>query len=315
MSGPIIVTGAAGFLGSRLVAALHERGYPVRSAVRVADAEDARQIGTGAIGPSTDWSAVVADGNCVLHCAARVHMMRDHAANPLQAFRDVNTSGTLNLARQAAAAGVRRFIFVSSIKVNGDATVAGRPFRADDPAMPSGDYAISKAEAEEGLKSLSAETGMEVVIVRPPLVYGPGVRANFASMVQWVARGLPLPFGAIQANRRSLVAVDNLIDLLIVCIAHPAAAGELFLVSDGEDLSTAALLRRIGVAVGRPARLLPVPASWLGRAAAAVGKGEISHRLLGNLQVDIEKSRRLLGWSPPVTVDEGLLRACAASRR
>ena len=215
--------------------------------------------------------------------------------------------GTLNLARQAAAAGVRRFVFVSSIKVNGEVTQLGRPFTADDAPAPLDAYGVSKMEAEEGLRAIASQTGMEVVIVRPALVYGPGVKANFAAMMRWLRRGVPLPLGAIH-NQRSLVALDNLVDLIVTCLTHPAAANQTFLVSDGEDVSTTELLRRMGQALSRPARLIPVPVSWLKLAAAMVVKPDVAQRLCASLQVDIEKTRRLLGWTPPLSLDEGLRR-------
>jgi UDP-glucose 4-epimerase len=230
------------------------------------------------------------------------------AADPLEEFRRVNVQGTLNLARQAAAAGVRRFVFVSSIKVNGEATQLGQPFTADDAPAPLDAYGVSKMEAERGLREIARQTGMEVVIIRPPLVYGPGVKANFAAMMRWLKRGVPLPLGAIH-NQRSLVSLDNLVDLLVTCITHPAAANQTFLVSDGADVSTTELLRRMGQALGRPARLMPVPVSWLKLAAAMVGKQDVAQRLCGSLQVDIEKTRRLLGWTPPLSLDQGLKRA------
>ena len=255
-----------------------------------------------------DWRKALAGCQVVVHLAARVHVMTDTAKNPLDEFRQVNVKGTLNLARQAAAAGVRRFVFVSSIKVNGEATEPGHPFTAEDTPAPLDAYGISKMEAEQGLREISAQTGMEVVIIRPPLVYGPGVKANFAAMMRWLARGVPLPLGAIH-NQRSLVALDNLVDLIVTCIAHPAAANQTFLVSDGQDVSTTELLRRMGRAMKRPARLMPVPAGLLEWTAALVGKRDVAQRLCGSLQVDIQKTRQLLGWNPPLTLDQGLKKA------
>lgn len=217
-------------------------------------------------------------------------------------------NGTLNLARQAAQVGVRRFVFVSSIKVNGEATQPGQAFTADDVPSPLDPYGVSKLEAEQGLREIEAQTGMEVVIVRPPLVYGPGVKANFAAMMRWVARGIPLPLGAIH-NARSMVALDNLVDLLVACLKHPAAAEQTFLVSDGEDVSTTELLRRTAQAMGKKALLLPVPASVLELGATVLGKRDVAQRLCGSLQVDIEKTRRLLGWNPPLTLEQGLKKA------
>ena len=262
----------------------------------------------------TDWSLALLGVSQVVHAAARVHVMQDAALDALTEYRRVNVQGTLNLARQAAATGVKRFIFLSSVKVNGEATQPGQFFTADDAPSPQDPYGISKMEAVEGLREIAARTGMEVVIIRPPLVYGPGVKANFQAMTRWLVRGAPLPFAAITHNRRSLVALDNLVDLIVTCIHHPAAANQTFLVSDGEDLSTTDLLRRMGHALGKPARLLPVPPALLKLEATLLGKPEMAQRLCGSLQVDISKTRQLLGWSPPVSVDEGLRRAAMGSR-
>jgi nucleoside-diphosphate-sugar epimerase len=250
----------------------------------------------------------------VVHLAARVHIMNEKCSGQLAEFRRVNVEGTLNLARQAAAAGVRRFVYLSSIKVNGEFTQEGRPFTADDAPAPEGHYGVSKYEAEQALRQIAADTGMEVVIIRPPLVYGPGVKANFESMMHWLARGVPLPLAAVTQNRRSLVALDNLVDLIMTCLSHPAAANQTFLVSDGEDLSTAGLLRRMGAALGHPARLFYVPPSMLKLGSQVANKPGIYQRLCGSLQLDITKTRRLLGWTPPVSVDEGLRRAAEGFR-
>ncbi len=236
----------------------------------------------------------------VIHAAARAHIMRDEALDPLAEYRRVNVAGTLNLARQAASTGVRRFVFVSSIKVNGESTQPGRPFIADDTPAPEDAYGISKAEAEAGLWEIARATGMELVIVRPVLVYGPGVKGNLASMMRWVRRGVPLPLGAVTRNRRSLVALDNLVDFLAVCAVHPKAANQVFLISDNEDVSTAKLLQLMAIAAQRPARLLPMPVVLLQWGACLLGKQAVAQRLLGSLQVDIQKNRDLLGWQPPV---------------
>lgn len=306
----LLITGANGFVGRALCAEAASRRFAVQAATRLPcelpGAGASRAI--GAMDGATDWRAALAGIDRVVHLAARVHMMDDTSSNPLAEFRRVNRDGTLNLARQAAAAGVRRFVFVSSVKVNGESTAPGRPFTADDAPAPLDAYGLSKAEAEAGLRALAQETGMEVVIIRPPLVYGPGVRANFAAMMRWLRRGVPLPLGAID-NRRSLVALDNLVDLILTCLRHPAASGQTFMVSDGEDVSTTELLRRMGRAMDCPARLLPVPAAWLQQAARLLGKGDVAQRLCGSLQVDIEKNRRLLGWQPPLTLDQGLKKA------
>jgi UDP-glucose 4-epimerase len=257
------------------------------------------------ISPSTDWGAILMGASVVVHCAARVHVMNDKTADSMAAFQLVNVEGTLNLARQAAEAGVRRFVFVSSIKVNGEVTEFGRPFLADDIPAPFDPYGMSKLQAEEGLIRISQEKGMEVVIVRPPLVYGSGVKANFESLLKLVASGMPLPLGSIK-NSRSLVALENLVDLLLVCIRHPEAAGHVFLVSDGEDISTTDLLKKIAVLMGKKSKLIPMQPRWLESLAFLIGKRAVLQRLCSNLQVDIEKTRQILGWEPILTLEQGL---------
>ena len=315
----ILVTGATGFVGNAVVRCLlaEDASRRVVVAVRRNNQQWSERVlprVTGDLEPSADWSPALEGVSAIVHCAARVHVMADTAADPLAEFRRVNVQGTLNLARQAAAVGVRRFVFVSSVKVNGEATQLGRPFTADDAPAPLDADGVSKMEAEQGLREIALETGMEVVIIRPPLVYGPGVKANFAVMMRWLRRGIPLPLGAIH-NQRSLVALDNLVDLIITCLTHPAAANQTFLVSDGEDLSTTQLLKRMGAALGKPARLIPVPVSVLKLGAALVGKPELAQRLCGSLQVDMSKTRELLGWTPPVSVDEGLKKAAKGYSR
>ncbi|MNF50270.1 UDP-glucose 4-epimerase [compost metagenome] len=305
----VLLTGATGFVGRgllermsalvnlELIAAVRKpvSGFPENVTSHVIAGLEA----------DTDWRKVLDGAEVVIHSAARVHVMHEQTSDPLAEFRKVNVDGTLSLARQAAAAGVRRFVFISSIKVNGEGTPVNVPYLADAQPAPADPYGISKMEAEKGLRALAAETGMEVVIIRPVLVYGPGVKANFLNMMRWLHKGVPLPFGAIH-NRRSLVALDNLVDLIVTCIDHPAAANQTFLVSDGEDLSTTELLRRMGVALGKPARLLPVPSWMLEAGAAMLGKKALSQRLCGSLQVDISKTRELLNWTPPLSVDEAL---------
>lgn len=253
----------------------------------------------------TDWLSALSGVEVVIHAAARVHVMHEQGADPLAEYRRVNAEGTLRLATQAAETGVRRFVFISSIKVNGETTEFDRPFSADDVPAPLDPYGISKLEAEQGLMALAAKTRMEVVIIRPVLIYGPEVKANFRSMMHWLAKGIPLPLGAVH-NKRSLLALDNLVDLTMTCLEHPAAANQVFLASDGEDLSTTELLQRLGAALDRPARLLPVPEAWLERGARLLGRSDMAQRLCGSLQVDIEKTRHLLGWTPPVNVDAAL---------
>lgn len=307
-----LVTGANGFVGTAIVLQLEIIGRSVRPCIRSGRSASAHFkqacVAIEDLSDSTDWHAALYGVTEVVHSAARVHVMNDQSANSLAEFRKVNVAGTLNLARQAAAAGVRRFVFMSSIKVNGESTDPDKPYMADDIPAPVDPYGISKLEAEQGLLRLAAETGMEVAIIRPVLVYGLGVKANFLSMMKFLDKGIPLPLGAIH-NKRSLVALDNLVDLAITCLDHPAAANQVFLVSDDEDLSTSELLRRMGKALGKPARLLPVPSSWLNLAATLIGKRNVAQRLCGSLQVDIEKTRQVLGWHPPLSVDQGLKRA------
>lgn len=308
----ILVTGASGFVGRALVARLATQRLLKVSLRRMAgDFPENVEVVQAELEPGQYWSASLAGVGAVIHCAARVHVMNEESADPLAEFRRVNVDGTMHLAKQAASAGVRRFIFVSSIKVNGELTRPGAPFFADQPLNPEDPYGISKMEAEEGLRALAQESGIEVVIIRPPLVYGPGVKANFLAMMRWLKRGVPLPLGAVTGNRRSLVALDNLVDLIVTCIDHPAAANQTFLASDGESLSTAALLLRMGEALGRPARLIPVPVPLLQMGAAFLGKRDMAQRLCGSLEVDISKTRELLDWTPPISVDEGLRRTAA----
>lgn len=304
-----LVTGGSGFLGRALIERLVQLPdcsvvAPVRATSAVFPA-GVRQLPLTSLNGTNDWSEALTDVDVVVHAAARVHVMKEVASDPLGAFREVNTEATLNLAHQAAASGTKRFIFISSIKVNGEGAEPGTVYSADDVPAPIDPYGISKLEAEQGLKELAAVTGMEVVIIRPVLVYGPGVKANFLSMIRWLYRGVPLPFGAVH-NQRSLVAIDNLVDFIVTCSDHPAAANQVFLVSDGEDVSTTQLLRKLAGALGKPAILLPIPAWLMSGAAALLGQRALSDRILGSLQVDISKNRQLLGWTPPVTLDKAL---------
>ncbi|XOB91172.1 UDP-glucose 4-epimerase family protein [Pseudomonadota bacterium 24LQ007] len=305
----VLLTGSTGFVGSRVAERLSaDSGLEVTCAVRRPGLITCtREVQVGDLGPSTDWLAAVDGQDVVIHTAARAHVMKDEAAEPMEEYRRVNVEGTLSLALQAAAAGVRRFIFVSSIKVNGEQTPINEPYTENDAAGPVDAYGISKMEAEEGLQEIAEKTGMELVIIRPPLVYGPGVKGNFANMIKIVERGWPLPLGAVN-NKRSMVALDNLVSLISVCVDHPAAANQVFLAGDGEDVSTAELLRGIGRATGKPIRLIPVPAQLLILAASIIGKKSIALRVLGSLQVDIAKARALLDWEPPLSMDEGLRR-------
>ena len=297
----LLITGANGFVGSALCTKAKEN-FSVIAATRAE---------VNAINQHTDWQAMLKGVDVIVHLAARVHIMNDSSKDPLNEFRLVNVKGTLNLAQQAVKAGVKRFIFISSIKVNGESTLLGQPFTANDAPNPQDAYGQSKYEAELALKQLAKGTGLDVVIIRPPLVYGADVKANFYNMMRWLNRSVPLPLGAIH-NKRSLVALDNLVDLILTCATHPNAANQTFLVSDDEDLSTTELLRRMAQALGKKAYLLPVPASLLGFAARLIGKQSIAQRLCGSLQVDITKTRQLLNWTPPVSVDTALAQTARA---
>ena len=312
MTSRLLITGATGFVGKAVCEQALHHGLSVKGAlrIRVEVPSCIEPFVVGEINGLTGWGNALRDVNVVVHLAARVHVMHDTEADPLTAFRAVNVDGTLNLARQAAAAGVKRFVFISSVKVNGESTPPGQAFTEADAPKPQDAYGQSKHEAEQGLCQLSADTGMEVVIIRPPLVYGPGVKANFAALLRAVQRGWPLPLGTVH-NQRSLVALSNLVDFIVTCITHPQAANQTFLVSDGQDLSTTELVRGMARAAGVPARLLPVPVWALQAGASLLGKGDALQRLCGNLQVDISKARSLLGWVPPVSVEQGLRRAMA----
>lgn len=311
----ILLTGANGFVGNALVVRLASLGLEARACIRCTAMRVGQQnhigvVKVGDLGPATDFASALPGVDILVHLAARAHVMHEKTANPLTEYRKVNVDGTLNLAQQAAAAGVKRFVYVSSVKVNGEGTQIGRGFTEEDSHNPLDPYGQSKYEAEQGLRAIAKSTGMEVVIIRPPLVYGPGVKANFASLMRAVQKGWPLPLGAVH-NKRSLVALDNLVDFIITCISHPMAANQTFLVSDGHDLSTAELVRGLAKAAGVSDRILPVPVWALRAGAALLGKQDAIERLCGNLQVDISKARNLLGWAPPISVEEGLRRAVA----
>lgn len=323
----ILVTGASGFVGKSLCAELLRRGDTVRAAVRAvcSPIENIEVEVVGSINGDTDWSAALDSVDVVIHLAARVHVMNDDATEPLEAFRCVNTAGTERLARSAAASGVKRLVFVSSIKVNGESTlpvpakakkIPPAPllpkrgtiksvFRETDEANPQDPYGVSKCEAEQALHRVAKETGLEVVIVRPPLVYGAGVKGNFAQMLRVLAKGIPLPLASVH-NLRSLIYIGNFVDALLRCVSHPAAAGQTYLVSDGEDVSTPDLLRQLGAVMGCPARLLPCPPALLKLAGRLLGKSDQIERLLGSLQVDSGKISRELDWQPPFPLQEGL---------
>lgn len=328
----VLVTGANGFVGKQLCADLTKQGLVVKAAVRKHTViESCIPVVTGNIDNTTHWSDALPNVDVVIHTAARVHIMDDSSVEPLTEFRKINTAGTLNLARQAAEAGVKRFIFLSSIKVNGEMSGGSdkncphpsplpggegvnSAFTEKDSFIPADPYGLSKYEAEQGLLALAKETGLEVVIIRPPLIYGPGVKANFSSMMRWVNKGFPLPFGTIH-NQRSLVALDNLVSFIIHCIDHPKAANEVFLISDGEDVSTTELLQKVAKALGKKSRLIPVPVWFMTLLAKLVGKSDMANRLFGSLQVDSSKAQELLGWKPVITMDEQLAKIVDVSAK
>jgi nucleoside-diphosphate-sugar epimerase len=300
----VLVTGANGFVGQALCAALVAAGRDVRMAVRAPQPGLPDTVTVGEIGPTTDWGPALYGVRNVVHLAARTHVLRETAADPLAEFRRINVSGSERLARQAAARGARRIVFLSSVKVNGEST-ATRPFTEDDAPRPEDAYGRSKLEAEQKLARVAAETGLEVVVLRPPLVYGPGVKGNFLRLMQFVARGVPLPLGAI-GNRRSLVYVGNLADAIVQAIDAPGATGATYLVSDGEDVSTPDLVRGLARALGVTARLPSLPLAALSFIAAVAGKREELARLAGSLQVDGSRIRRELSWRPRYTLAQGL---------
>jgi nucleoside-diphosphate-sugar epimerase len=311
----ILITGASGFVGSTLLKRLSAiGGYDLVAGLRRDFFDLPAGVGSchiGDIGGATEWGKTLANIDVIVHTAARNHVMHETVTDPLIEFRRVNVQGTLNLARQAASAGVRRFIFISSVKVNGETNPLKSPFIETDPCNPQDPYAISKYEAEQGLKKITEETGLEVVVVRPPLIYGSGVKGNFLSIIKWVAKGIPLPLGAVY-NARSFIEIDNMVDFIITCIDHPAAANQVFFVSDGQDLSTTKLLQCVGQALDKSARLIPVPAWLLEFGLLLLGKQAVAQRILGTLQVNTSKAHDLLGWDSPVSVCKGLKR-CVAS--
>jgi nucleoside-diphosphate-sugar epimerase len=310
----ILITGATGFIGNNLTKYLVEHSdHSLVSVLRQVTPGFERTQSTviGDFLPDTDWSKAIHGIDVVIHLAARVHIMRDSDSDPQAAFYSTNTGGTLNLAAQSASSGVRRFIYLSSIKVNGEQTLKGSPFTVDDIKIPDDPYGLSKFEAEVGLRELAKNTDMEVVIIRPPLVYGEGVKGNFLSMLRLIDKGVPLPFGVI-SNKRSLIGINNLVDLIYTCIDHSKAANKTFLASDGEDLSTTELFQRLGLALGKPNKLLPVPQFLLEAGLTLMGKKAIAQRLCGFLQVDISNTNELLGWEPPFSVDEELQKTAQA---
>jgi nucleoside-diphosphate-sugar epimerase len=303
-----LVTGANGFVGHALCKSLMQKGHDVGGVVRsndvILDSGVSRFV-VGDINSHTDWTAALDGVDVIIHLAARVHVMKETSQDALREFRSVNVSGTERLALSAAASGVKRLVFVSSIKVNGEETIAGHRYSELDVPMPKEPYGVSKWEAEQALQRIAQETGLEVVVVRPPLVYGPGVKGNFTQMMRVVAKGIPLPLASVN-NLRSLVYVGNFVDALFKCATYPAAAGKTYLVSDAEDVSTPDLLRQLGATMKHPARLFPFPPTLLHLAGRMLGRSEQIDRLLGSLQVDSSKLRRELDWHPPYVLQQGL---------
>ena len=302
----LLVTGASGFIGRALCAQMSAAGdVELIATARSSDHAGAPDgsITTRELGPDTPWHDLLDSVDVVVHTAARVHVM--HGPDSLAEYRRVNVDGTLNLARQAVNCGVQRFVFLSSVKVNGDNTQPGQAFCAEDQPAPVDAYGMSKYEAEIALLHLIKGHDMEVVTIRPPLVYGPGVKANFLALMRWVHKGYPLPFARVH-NVRSMIALDNLVDLIRTCCVHPRAANETFMAADEQDISTAELITRLGIALNRPARLLPVPRNLLLVLATISGKRDQAKKLLGNLQIDIRKTCELLDWKPAISMDQAL---------
>ncbi|MDP4491816.1 SDR family oxidoreductase [Vibrio sp. AH4] len=310
----ILITGSNGFLGSHIVERVKEQ--PLILLDRgIENKHLTCSFFQGEINSHNDYMKALEGCQVVIHCAARVHIMDDKEAEPLELYREVNSAGTINLAKQASDSGVKRFIFISSIKVNGEGTVADIPFKSGDNHAPEDDYGLSKSEAEIQLVALAKDSGMEVVIIRPTLVYGPGVKANFASLMNLVTKGLPLPFGCITHNKRSLVFIDNLVDLIITCIDHPKAANQVFLVSDDHDVSTSEMVREMAIALGKPSWQLPIPVWCYKLAGKLFNKLEVVDRLIGSLQVDITHTKQTLGWTPPKTLQQGFKQTAQAFLR
>ena len=300
----ILVTGASGFVGRALCDLLAASGRAPRKAARRPPANAPDTVATGDIGPDTIWKAALEGVRCVVHLAARTHVLRESAAGPLSEYRRINVQGTERLAREAVASGVKRIVFLSSVKVNGERTLA-HPYTEDDAPQPEDAYGATKQEAEQVLARFAAEAGLEVVVLRPPLVYGPGVKGNFLRLMNFVARGIPLPLGSVD-NLRSLVYVENLVDAITRAIDSPQAAGRIYLVSDDEDVSTPQLVRTIAGALEVGTRLFPFPPRLLQMAGSLLGRGGEVSRLTGSLQVDSSRIRRELAWSPRFRLAQGL---------
>lgn len=303
----ILVTGASGFVGRALCAHLQQQGYEVQAAVRASTPglHASRLVTIPSIDQHTNWTQALDGVDAVVHLAARVHVMHETTADPETLFDAVNTLATRNLVQAAIRSGVKRFVFLSTVKVNGESTLAGHPFVETDSPAPHDAYARSKHKAEQALKELAERQSMEWVVIRPPLVYGPGVKANFAALAKAAAKGWPLPLGSIR-NQRSLVALGNLVDFIACCVQHPQAANQTFLISDGRDLSTPELVRQLALAAGVAPRLPSIPVAVLKLAGAMLGKRAAVERMCESLQVNISKAQTLLQWMPPVSVEQGL---------
>ena len=310
MKRALLITGANGFVGQALCLQAADEGFPVVTLTRkpLKSSNSLESIVLDDFSKSDSIRTTLEKVQVVIHLAARVHVMNEFSGDALGTYRTVNVEKTLALARAAATSGVKRFIYLSSVKVNGEETFPGKPFTTDDVPAPQDPYGISKLEAEIALLALAKQTGMEVVIIRPPLVYGPGVGANFAAMMRGVLSGIPLPLGAV-SNQRSMVALGNLTNLILLCTTHPAAVNQVFLVSDGDDISLPQLLQKMAAALGVPSRVFYFPVSliWLG--AKFLGRKSMAQRLCSSLQLDISKTKRLLGWIPPISLDQGILEA------
>lgn len=298
----ILLTGASGFVGNYLLNQLSD--YDVTLILRHNNVVGYKHR-IADLNESIDLSDALNGIDVVIHCAARAHIMNDNSLSPLDEYRKLNVNATINLARQASSAGVKRFIYLSSIKVNGESTFHNKPFKFDDKPNPEDPYGVSKLEAELGLKKIASEQGMELVIIRPPLVYGPGVKGNFEYLLKSTMKRWPLPLGKI-SNKRSLVSIQNLVGLIVTCVEHPKAANQSFLVSDDEDLSTPELVRKLGTAAQRPVRMINIPVGFMKYCFRLFGKEGVVDRLNGSLQVDISHTKKVLDWEPRYTVDECL---------
>lgn len=310
----ILLTGSTGFVGNAILKYLVSVRFPVRTYGRSSNliySNDHCHV-TGNICSETNYSSALQGINVVIHCAAQTHIMNTRVINAAEIYHDINVEGTLNLAKQAVKAGVKRFIFVSSIKVNGESSKLSVPFKSSDIPRPLDDYGVSKSDAEIELIALANSTGLELVVIRPTLVYGPGVKANFAALMKLASKGIPLPFGCITQNKRSLVSVTNLVDLIITCIDHPKAANQVFLVSDDHDVSTSEMVREMAIALDKPTWQLPVPVWCYKLAGKLFNKADVVDRLIGSLQVDITHTKETLGWEPPQTLQEGFKQTAQA---